>query len=388
MKKTSLYSIIGALILFTQAFAFASSSRSERYQKKFSRSLPATVDYNKGRTWRKAYHKDINTLYRKSESTIRQRCTHPDKALRNFDYSLSSSFRQNLSQKYFSDPNLKEFNVMAIVNIPLQKIFVLDRKQYKQSGQQDGLKYAWRTSTGYHDKHFAYSRRHKKVVYGQKGAVSVYYSSKEKALKKLKRLARKKGAKLEDNGSIISVTFKDSGKKVVYRSRVSKVSIKTAKKQKLDLSGLRPNEYGFYRIRRHILSYYDYFHTQPGHYIVRYGAFSSRHLSGESDGGVNTEEPYMSWGLFFNLKRGMASHGAAYRNTLGSTGSHGCVRLLEENACRLFHLAGNTKSLKMPAIDQDSGQLVPGTTYGHRAIYIVQDKLDSVQKRFKYELIK
>lgn len=343
---------------------------------RYDRTEPFTVDYKKGRTYQNSYSSDPGAAYKLGMS-IEAKC-QPTNA---FDFD-TTGFGPALSRHYFSDSRFDDFNVVVLISIPLQKLFVLDRREYISGGSSNGLVYAWRTSTGYHDKHFSYSRKEDRTIFGQKGGVQIYHQSRDSALKKLRALAGKSGAKFHDVGGRQFVTFAESPtKKVEYIQGTTKVRKDKAEAQGLEIIGTDAHSDRFVMIRRHMLNYTDYFHTEPGHFVVQNG-FSSRHISGESDGAVDSEEPYMPWAIFFNRQRGMATHAAAYRGTLGSTGSHGCVRLLEENACRLFHLVGQTEQAKLAALNEKTGEKTQKIVTGHRALYIVSDTLGPVEKRF------
>ena len=362
--------LAAALILILTASAGAES--------KYQRSQPFTVDYSTGRTHRTSYKNDPNTAAKLGMS-IEAKCT-PTKT-HDFD---TRGFGPALSRQYFTDPQFADFQVIVLVSIPLQKLFVLDRRAY-DSGR-DGLVYAWKTSTGYHDKHFAYSRREEKVVFGQKSTVQIFHPTRESALKKLRSLAQSAGAKLNDGGGRPFVTYANSPtKKVEFSENNSKISRAKAEAQGVEIVGEDPNTPGFVTVRRYVLNYSDYFHTEPGYFVVQNG-FSSKHISGESDGAVDSEEPLMPWAMFFNIKRGMATHAAAYRGTLGSPNSHGCVRLLEENACRLFHLVGQTERASVAALNEKSGVRTGKSIDAYRAIYVVSETLSPAEQQYQGQL--
>lgn len=311
-------------------------SRSDRYREKYGRTEPFVVNYQRGRTWQRSYRKDPNFIAAAdlNAAEILRKC-HRSEA---FDFPVGD-YDQEASKRYLQNETYRQFDVIVVVNIELQKLFVFDRSVYRQTGGKHGLRFAWKTSTGYHDKHWGWAYKLKRIAHGQKGRVDVKMPSIEHARRTL------------------------------------------AKSRDKDKIKIRVNSRGTVYLR-----YTDYFKTEPGHYIIRSG-FSSRHISGEYSDGTSTEVPTMPYALFFNLQRGMAIHGAAYRGTLGSTGSHGCVRLKEENACRLFHLVGHTEyvskdSGKLRHITQKTGRVTDTPTSGHRALVIVQDGLHDWEKKY------
>lgn len=338
------------------------------------RTEPFTVDYSKGRTWQGQYAKDPNSMVRK-QGSLEQVC-HPS---RSFDFEVPG-LGAALSKFYFNDKNYDGMNVIVHVSIPLQKMFVLDRSAFASKG--DGLVYAWRTSTGYHDKHWATPSQ-----FGQKGIVQIDSKDRASALAKLKSIGQGAGAKYVVEGDNHFVIFdKKPEKRVEYKEYTTKLSRERAAKLGVEIIGEDNNNPNLLIVKKYSLRYHDYFHSEPG--IFRVGnAFSSRHISGESDASLETEVPFMSWAVFFNMKRGAATHGAAYRGTLGSPGSHGCIRLLEENACRLFHLVGKTEVADLPAIDSKTGAInAQKLVSGHRAIYVISDALNAVETRFQASL--
>lgn len=367
-----------AIALVSSVFAAQANANSDKYK----RTDPFTVDYSRGRTYQGAYSKDPGALWKLGRS-LEQVC----RPTKHFDFE-TGDFGPAFSKYYFSNPEFADFDVIVKISIPLQKMFVLDRGIYDGSGRVNGLIYAWRTSTGYHDKHYAYSRKEQKIIFGQKGYVQIEHRTREDALKKLRSIAENSGGQFTEAGGRVFVTFPNSPtKRVEYGVVTTKVNREKAVAQGLEILGNDPHSDRFVIVRRHVLNYHDYFHSEPGYYIVRNG-FSSRHVSGESDTSLDTEVPYMPWAIFFNQKRGMATHAAAYRGTLGSTGSHGCVRLLEENACRLFHLVGQTPQASVSALNEKTGVKTGGTVQGHRALFIVSDELDPVEKRYLQLLLK
>lgn len=341
---------------------------------KYDRTEPFTVDYTKGRTWQGSYANDPNTLARK-QRPIAEVCH----ASRSFDFEVEG-LGAALSKLYFGDKNYDGTNVIVHVSIPLQKMFVLERAAFEAKG--DGLVYAWRTSTGYHDKHWASPGQ-----FGQKGIVQIDSKDRASALTKLKTLGRGEGAKYIDDGTQQYVVFdKKPGKRVEYKEYTTKLSRERAAKLGVEIVGEDSNNPNLLVVKKYSLRYSDYFHSEPGFFRVG-NAFSSRHISGESDASLETEVPFMSWAIFFNMQRGAATHGAAYRGTLGSPGSHGCIRLLEENACRLFHLIGKTEYGQVPFVNSKTGTANPAKLVnGHRALYVISDSLNAVETRFQSDL--
>lgn len=379
-KNQFIQANLAAFALVSAVFGAAQANTNT--SDKYKRTEPFTVDYSRGRTYQNAYNKDPGALS-KLGRPVEQVCT-PTKS---FDYE-TGDFGPAFSKQYFSNSQFDDFDVIVKISIPLQKIFVLDRRAFERSGRNNGLVYAWRTSTGYHDKHYAYSKKAQGMIFGQKGYVEIQHKNREEALKKLRSIAKNSGGQLNETGGRFFVTYPNAPtKRVEYATGVTKIRKDKANEQGLEVLGNDPYSDRFVLVRRHVLQYHDYFHTEPGYYIVQNG-FSSRHISGESDSALQTEEPYMPWAIFFNRKRGMATHAAAYRGTLGSTGSHGCVRLLEENACRLFHLVGQTSQAAVSALDEKSGVKTANTVHGHRALFIVSDELDMVEKKYLQLLLK
>ncbi len=387
MKKTQL--ALAALLFLTMATAASADSgrRPPEPANRYGRTEPFSVDYSLGRTYRKAYSQDPAASARPLDSAALTRACWISKP---FDFD-TRGLGSELSRAYLEDPRFKSFEVVTIVSIPLQRIFVLDRGTYEQSRNGDGLVYAWKTSTGYHDFHYAYSRKEGRVIFGQKGSVAITHKNKADALRMLMDHSRKKGARLSADGTTVSFDpsgdLDDSGaprfpnKRVRYTETTSKMRADRARATGLEIVGEDPNLPGFLIIRKHSLNYEDWYHTQPGHYVIQNG-FSSRHMSGESDGNYEIEQPTMPWAVFFNLNRGMATHGAAYRGTMGSPNSHGCVRLLEENACRLFHLIGHAGQGKVPALQEKTGQPLSKLIDGYKAMFVVTDKLGEIEARY------
>jgi lipoprotein-anchoring transpeptidase ErfK/SrfK len=369
--------LLAFLLLILSANAYANQNATNKY----ARSSPFTVDYSKGRTKKTSYASDVNKT-QVSETEIERICT----ASKNFDFN-TQGFSESISSYYFSEPKFDDFEVITIVSVPLQKIFVLDRNKFKKNGR-DGLVYAWRTSTGYHDFHYAIDRKSQQLVYGQKSAVQIYHQSRPAAVQKLKSLAsgNKDAISMIDTENPQIRYSSSATKKVEYAVGTTKVNKQKALDLGLEILGEDNNNSNLALVRRHALSYTDYFHTETGYYIMQNG-FSSRHISGESDSALDTEEPYMPWALFFNLKRGMATHGAMYRGTLGSTGSHGCVRLLEENACRLFHKVGQTEKTELNSINEKTGTRGNSKISAHRALFIVSGELNRVEQHY-FELLR
>lgn len=357
------------LVLLVGAVLFQQLASAQPVPGKYARTEPFTVDYSKGRTWQGAYAKDPNSSVRK-QGSLEQVC-HPS---RSFDFE-TAGFGAALSKFYFTDKNYDGTQVIVHVSIPLQKMFVLDRAAYAAKG--DGLVYAWRTSTGYHDKHWATPAQ-----FGQKGVVVIDSKDRATALKKLKSIGEGAGAKYNQVGERHFVTFdKNPEKRVEYKEQLTKLSRKRAAELGVEVIGEDANNENLLIVKKYSLTYHDYFHSEPGFFRVG-NAFSSRHISGESDASLETEVPFMSWAVFFNMKRGAATHGAAYRGTLGSPGSHGCIRLLEENACRLFHLVGKTEVAQLPAIDSKTGlSNAQKLVSGHRALYVISAELNAVESR-------
>lgn len=356
-------------------------------QNKYGRTEPFSVNYSLGRTFRKAYAQDPHASAAPLEEAALIRTCWVSKP---FDFE-TRGLAQELSRAYLEDSRFKEFQVITLVSIPLQRLFVLDRAKYTASPDGNGLVYAWKTSTGYHDKHFAFSRQENKLIFGQKGSVAITHKNKDDALRTLRGHSAKKGARLSGDG--LEVTFDTSpeldeqglpkfpAKRVRYTETTSKMREDKARASGLEIVGEDSNLPGFLIVKKHSLNYEDWYHTQPGHYVIQNG-FSSRHMSSESDGNYEIEQPTMPWAVFFNLNRGMATHGAAYRGTMGSPNSHGCVRLLEENACRLFHLVGHVPQGQVPALHEKTGQPLSNKISGYRATFIVTDKLGEIEKRY------
>lgn len=340
------------------------------------RTEPFTLDYSKGRTWQAAYEKDPNSRKELLNEADLNRVCWKSKA---FDFETGSLDRI-LSDRYLENPTYKEFDIIVHVSIPLQKMFVLDRQVYERTQGRRGLKYAWNTSTGYHDKHYSYRRKAGKYVFGQKGTVQITHRDKADALSHLQRIARKPGAKLLTEGKTQKVIFEGSGKSVFFTEQISKMKKERALRSGLPLLGEDPDLPGFYRVKRYSLNYTEYYHTQPGYYVVQNG-FSSRNISGESDGSYDVEQPTMPWALFFNQQRGMAVHGAAYRGSMGSPNSHGCVRLLEENACRLFHLVGQRGRAEVPFVNEKTGAVSQRKRAAYPALVVVTDQVSEAEKR-------
>lgn len=344
---------------------------------KFSRTEPFSVDYSKGRTYRNAYEKDPNTFRNlMTPKDIPNVCWNS----KPFDFN-TKGIGTELSKKYLKDARFQDFQVITLVSIPLQRIFVIDRAAFNKSSNQDGLVYAWKTSTGYHDKHYSYSRKEEKMVFGQKGSVQITHKNGADALAFLKRHGQKKGAKYIESNGKPAVIFENSGKRIDYSMSLSKLKKDKALASGLEIVGEDANLPGYLIVRKHSLNYQDYFHTEPGFYNVQNG-FSSRHLSGESDGNFEIEAPTMAWALFFNIQRGMATHGAAYRGSMGSPNSHGCVRLLEENACRLFHLVGQTGRGEVSQIHEKTGVLTGKKVDAYRSLFIVTDQMGDIEQKY------
>ena len=355
MKNKNILLAAAFLTLVTQQQTQAQPDTTSKY----ARTNPFTVNYQGGRTHMTSYLSDPNTST-KLVSSIEQTC-QPSKT---YDFE-TRGFGPEISRFYFSNSQYNDYQVIVLVSIPLQKLFVLDRR-VAANNNGNGLVYAWKTSTGYHDKHYGYNNRTQSVAYGQKGTVQIYHRNRESALGKLKSIAKNAGAHLNQTDGRYFITFDNNPtKKVEYTEGTTKITRQRAAEQGVEVLQEDSSNPNLVVVKRYVLNYDDYFHSEPGQYIVQNG-FSSKHISGESDGALDSEEPYMPWAMFFNLKRGMATHGAAYRGTLGTTGSHGCIRLLEENACRLFHLVGQTEK----------------TPKGHRAMYIVSAELGSVETRY------
>lgn len=354
---------------------------------KYARTEPFSVDYSKGRTYRTSYDKDPATSRAPlAEPALSDACYNSQP----YDFD-TKGLGAELSRTYLEDPRFAEFEVVSLISIPLQKIFVLDRRAYQRTG--DGLVYAWKTSTGYHDKHYAYDRKAGRLVFGQKGSVQITHKDRASALAMIKEIGQKKGATYSENGGLPVVTFdpraeldeqgnpKFPERRVRYSETTSKMKREKAEKSGLEIVGEDPNDPNLMIVKKYSLNYEDYYHTQPGYYVIQNG-FSSRHLSGEGDGSYDVEQPTMPWAVFFNLERGMATHGAAYRGTMGSPNSHGCVRLLEENACRLFHLVGHVSKGPVSAVNEKTGQPMTRKIEAYRALTIVTERLGEVEKKY------
>lgn len=377
---------LAAVILSPSSFA-EESRVPPQPANKYSRSEPFSVDYGLGRTYRKAYSQDPGASAAPlQEPTLTRACW----VSKPFDFD-ARAIGAELSRAYLEDARFAEFQVITIVSIPLQKMFVLSRPAYQASRDGNGLVYAWHTSTGYHDHHYALSRQEGKLVYGQKGSVMITHKDKADALRSLAEHAKKKGARLSADG--LEVTFEpgtdldENGrpkfplKRVRFTETTSKMREDKARASGLEIVGEDSNLPGFLVVKKYSLNYEDWYHTQPGHYVIQNG-FSSRHMSSEGDGNYEIEQPTMPWAVFFNLNRGMATHGAAYRGTMGSPNSHGCVRLLEENACRLFHLVGHSGQGQLPALNESSGQPLTKKLEAYRSVFIVTGTLGAIEARY------
>jgi len=376
------------LSLLACSIALAEEGRTPpEAPNRYSRTEPFSVDYSLGRTYRKAYAQDPHSSTQPLDGAALTRACWVSKP---FDFE-TRGLAQELSRAYLEDSRFMEFQVITLVSIPLQRLFVLDRAKYNASTDGNGLVYAWKTSTGYHDKHFAFSRQENKLIFGQKGSVAITHKNKEDALRTLREHAAKKGARISGDG--LEVIFdvspelnefgqpKFPAKRVRYTETTSKMREDKARASGLEIVGEDSNLPGFFIVKKHSLNYEDWYHTQPGFYVIQNG-FSSRHLSSEGDGNYEIEQPTMPWAVFFNLNRGMATHGAAYRGTMGSPNSHGCVRLLEENACRLFHLVGQAPQGQVSALNEKTGQPLATRISGYRAMFIVTDKLGEIEKKY------
>ena len=384
--------LLAAALLSLSTAALAEEGRlPPEPANRYGRTEPFSVDYKLGRTFRKAYAQDPHALPAAPDAGTLARACFISKP---FDFDVRG-LGTTLSRKLLEDSRYSAFQVITLISIPQQKIFVLSRAAYLASRDGNGLVYAWHTSTGYHDKHFAMSRAEGRVIYGQKGSVMITHKDKADALRTLAEHAKKKGARLSADG--LEVTFdatadldeqgrpKFPNKRVRYTETTSKMREDRARASGLEIVGEDPNVPGFLVVRKHSLNYEDWYHTQPGHYVIQNG-FSSRHMSSEGDGNYEIEQPTMPWAVFFNLGRGMATHGAAYRGNLGSPNSHGCVRLLEENACRLFHLVGHSGLGSVPAIHEKTGAPLPKTIDGYRTLFIVSDQLSEAEKNIPGQL--
>lgn len=370
--------ILVALLVLSSPALSDEGRRPPEPVSRHGRTEPFSVDYSLGRTFRKAYAQDPHASAEPLDDAALARTCFVSKP---FDFD-TRGLAQELSRAYLEDPRFQAFEVVNVISIPLQKMFVLSRKAYLASRDGNGLVYAWKTSTGYHDQHFAMSRAEGKLVFGQKGSVMITHKDKASALRSLSEHAKKKGARASADGLV--VTIEDPAhpaKRVRYSETTSKMRADRARASGLEIVGEDSNVPGFLVVRKHSLHYEDWYHTQPGHYVIQNG-FSSRHLSSESDGNYEIEQPTMPWAVFFNLSRGMATHGAAYRGNIGSPNSHGCVRLLEENACRLFHLVGHSGQGAVPALDERTGAVLTKSIQGYRSVFIVTDQLGEAEKRY------
>lgn len=371
-------SLIGTLIMSLTVVSASLTSLAQVAPpaNRDGRTEPFTVNYGKGRTYRTAYEKDPNSSNQlMSDQDLNRVCFKSQK----FDFD-AGSLGQVLSQRYFKNTQLNDFDIVVYVSIPLQKMFVLDRSVYENSSRGDGLKYAWKTSTGYHDKHWSYSKKAGGYVFGQKGSVQITHRNKEDALQHLKNIGKKKGAQYIASPTTPKVVFPGSEKKVIYSERVSKMRKDRAIESGLPLLGEDPNLPGFFLVKKYSLNYEEYYHTQPGYYVVQNG-FSSRHISGESDGSYEVEQPTMPWALFFNIERGAATHGAAYRGSMGSPNSHGCIRLLEENACRLFHLVGQKGKGNVSMVNEKTGAVSNKKMDAYKTLFVVTDEVSDTELR-------
>jgi|GEM_PF-3160525 len=378
-KLTVKFSIIASLQFGVVQLSYGQQSCQSPPEaaNSFARTEPFSVLYSKGRTYRTAYEKDPNTLGNSQPQKDFPNVCWKFKA---FDFS-TKGVGTELSKKYLLDPRFEDFQVITLVSIPLQRIFVIDRNTFNKSSSQDGLVYAWKTSTGYHDKHYSYSRKAEKFVFGQKNSVQITHKNGPDALAFLKKLGQKKGAKYIETEGKPAVIFENSAKRIDYSITTSKMKKEKAIESGLEIIGEDSNLPGYLVVRKHSLNYQDYFHTEPGFYNVQNG-FSSRHLSGESDGNYEIEAPTMAWALFFNIQRGMATHGAAYRGSMGSPNSHGCVRLLEENARNLFHLVGRTGQGQVSQINEKSGVLTGKKIDAYRSLFVVSDQMSDIEQKY------
>lgn len=378
--------LLQALCFLLPLSTFAGPNPPE-LRNKYARTEPFSVNYSKGRTYRVPYLKDPAA----SQAPLQEPALS-DVCYNSKPYEFDTKgLGADLSRAYLEDKRFTDFEVISFISIPLQKIFVLDRATYQRTG--DGLVYAWRTSTGYHDKHYAYDRKAGKMVFGQKGSVQITHKDRASALAKIKELSQKKGATYSENGGLPVVIFdpraeldgqgnpKFPERRVRYSESTSKMKREKALKSGLEIVGEDQNNPELLIVKKYSLNYEDYYHTQPGYYVIQNG-FSSRHLSGEGDGNYEVEQPTMPWAVFFNLERGMATHGAAYRGTMGSPNSHGCVRLLEENACRLFHLVGHVSKGPVSALNEKTGQPMSKKIDAYRALTIVTGELGDVEKKY------
>jgi hypothetical protein len=391
MKPRKIFFALVALASFNTAYAEGEGRLPPESNNRYGRTEAFSVDYKLGRTYRKAYEQDPHAAATPPDSSTLARTCFISKP---FDFD-TRGLAVELSRSLLEDKRYSPFEVITVVSIPLQKMFVLSRSVYKSSRDGNGLIYAWKTSTGYHDKHFAMSRREGQLVHGQKGSVMITHKDKADALRTLGEHGKKKGARLSADG--LEVIFdgttdldetgrpKFPGKRVRYSETVSKMREDRARASGLEIAGEAPDLPGFLLVRKHSLNYEDWYHTQPGYYVIQNG-FSSRHMSSESDGNYEIEHPTMPWAVFFNLNRGMATHGAAYRGTMGSPNSHGCVRLLEENACRLFHLVGHSGRGSVPAINEKTGEPLSKNIEGYRSLFLVTDKLGEIEKKYLNQL--
>ena len=387
---TALYSSAMRNPILTAALLLALSSPSLAEEgrlppepvNRYGRTEPFSVDYKLGRTYRKAYAQDPHASATPlNEAALARTCF----VSKPFDFD-TRGLAQELSRAYLDDARYASFEVINLISIPLQKMFVLSRSAYLASRDGNGLVYAWKTSTGYHDQHYAMSRAEGRLVYGQKGSVMITHKDKADALRALGEHAKKKGARLSGDGLEVSIDDPaHPAKRVRYTETTSKMRADRARASGLEIVGEDPNVPGFLVVRKHSLNYEDWYHTQPGHYVIQNG-FSSRHMSSEGDGNYEIEQPTMPWAVFFNLNRGMATHGAAYRGNIGSPNSHGCVRLLEENACRLFHLVGHSGRASVPAIHEQTGAPLPKTIDAYRSLFIVTDQLGETEKKYLNQL--
>ena len=106
------------------------------------------------------------------------------------------------------------------------------------------------------------------------------------------------------------------------------------------------------------------FRTSKGYHVIYPQAFSSRHRSREAQNAV------MPWAIFFHLGRGQATHGTPFRHSLNRPASHGCLRMKEEHACKVFHAVGSTEIADVSIINR--GGRVTGKRQAHRAIFIIR----------------